>query len=116
VLHFAHAGYDAEVTQLADSWGLVDFWCHLTLAGRQLALLHVVTAFAFTFGVLCLLPPVWSFLFAAVGVQLTTQEPAWGWIVGASLVLAPAAYLHTSAGWNTWTSIAGPLPTLICGR
>lgn len=122
-LFVAHQRYPTEITDLANaSASIREFWCGLTVYGRQLSLLHAATT---TLGLgvgICLLLPATLILvfFAAFPIEISGTSylrieawTSWVWIVLATPLLVAACYAQSESGWNTWARFIGDPPSLI---
>jgi hypothetical protein len=121
----AHENYPKEIVDLAQhSGGVRTFWCGLNVYGRQLALLHTLTAgIGFSIGLLFLLPVCTVATFFGY-FEIAVSESTYGWlarmsswvlIVLGGFFICTASYFHTPAGWNTWSeSIKEPPSLLFC--
>jgi len=122
-LSTAQANYPADIAQLAQqSEGVRTFWCGLSVHGRQLALLHTLTAgLGFSIGLLFLLPvcTVATFFgYFEIAVSESTYEwlerlSSWVLVAFGGFFVCAASYFHTSAGWNTWTEFIKEPPSLM---
>lgn len=119
---FAHNGYPVELTSLAAaSSGVRDFWCGLSVYGRQLALLHAAVAtLGMTPATLLLLPAAGVLgFFSVFPLEVTEREyrrlenwTSWGLVIVASLLAFAASYAHSTSGWNVWTKFIGDPPSI----
>lgn len=121
----AHDNYPQEIIHLAQqSGGVRGFWCGLNVYGKQLALLHTLTAgIGFSIGLLFLLPVTavavffGYFEFAVTESAYANLEKLSSWVMVAmgGIFLIAAIYFHTQAGWDTWTTfIKEPPSFLLC--
>lgn len=126
-LTVAQANYPNQIVHLAQqSEGFRTFWCGLNVYGRQLALLHALTAgIGFAVGLLFLLPvctvaTIFGYFDIAVSETTYTwleRMSSWLLITLGGLFVCTASYFHTPAGWNTWSEFIKEPPTfLLCTR
>ena len=126
-LTVAQANYPNQIVHLAQqSEAVRTFWCGLNVYGRQLALLHALTAgLGFAIGLLFLLPvcAVATFFgYFDIPVSETTYAKlermfSWVLITLGGLFVCAASYFHTPTGWNTWSELIKEPPSfLLCTK
>jgi len=119
----AHDNYPKEIIGLAQQAGGVrGFWCGLNVYGKQLALLHTLTAgTGFSMGLLFLLPITGVAVFFGY-FELPVSESAyatlerlssWVMVVVGAVLIITASYFHTEAGWDTWSAYIKEPPSLM---
>lgn len=122
-LTVAQANYPNQIVHLAQqSEGIRTFWCGLNVYGRQLALLHTLTAgLGFAIGLLFLLPVCTVATFFGY-FEIAVSETTYGWLERMSswvlitlggFFVCIASYFHTPAGWNTWSEFIKEPPSLL---
>ena len=119
----AHGNYPKEIIGLAQQAGGVrGFWCGLNVYGKQLALLHTLTAgTGFSMGLLFLLPVTGVAVFfgyfelpVSASTYATLERlSSWAMVVFGGAFLAAAGYFHTPAGWDTWSTFIKEPPSLM---
>lgn len=118
----AQENYPKEIIDLAQQAdGVRGFWCGLGLYGKQLALLHTLTAgVGFSIGLLFLLPITAVAVFFG-SFELAVSESAyaklerlssWAMVIFGGILLIAASYFHTPAGWDTWSALIKEPPSL----
>jgi len=119
----AQENYPTEIIHLAQqSESVRTFWCGLNVYGRQLALLHTLTAgLGFSIGLLFLLPACTVATFFGY-FEIAVSESTYGWLerISSWVLLAfggfficVASYFHTPAGWDTWSQFVKNPPSLV---
>jgi hypothetical protein len=94
-----------------DAGSMLRFWCGLNEVGRQFALLHALTTtLGFGIPAALLILPTLGLITDAVSAEHASPNPAsWAPLVLAVVLVLSSAFLHTAAGWRTWTKL--PIPT-----
>lgn len=121
----AHENYPKEIIGFAQQAGDVrGFWCGLNVYGKQLALLHTLTAgTGFSMGLLFLLPVTVVAVFfgyfelpvSASTYAILDRFSSWAMVVFGGVFILAASYFHTPAGWDTWSKfIKEPPSFMLC--
>jgi hypothetical protein len=116
VLHFAHSSYREDLTQLAlASSGAVNFWCSLSQYGHQVALLHAATAFGALLACTCMTMPLIDVAMMEVsGEVFKLRKLATVLLAVSAPLVFGVGYLHSNAGWESWTELVKAPPTFFC--